>query len=309
MSSAAVRAFRGEAAVVLSAGDYRTVFLPDLGMLGASLTWRGAELISLHGGVDAYRRRSSTGLPLLAPWANRLSRTRFRVASVDVDLNRQPIKRDPNGLPIHGTMSAQHGWEIKRLEPARLVTRFDYSTPELLAAFPFSHEIQIESRLSAAGLRVTTIVTPTGKRRVPISFGWHPYFRAAGPRSRWTLDAPAREHLELDRKGIPNGRSAPERAGRLAVGKVVLDDLYALGRDRRFTLSGGGCAVEVRFDAGYPYAQLFAPPGKPFVAIEPMTAPTNALVTGKCPIVKPGEHFAAAFSVSAAPRCDALRRD
>ena len=302
MTSAAVRTFRGEAAVVLTAGDYQAVFLPDLGMLGASLTWRGAELLSLHGGVDAYRRRSSTGLPLLAPWANRLSRTRFRVAGVDIDLSRQPVKLDANGLPIHGTMTAQRGWEVVRLEPARLITRFDYSTPELLAAFPFPHEIEIEARLSAAGLRMTTIVRPTGKRRLPISFGWHPYFRVAGPRSQWMVRAPAREHLELDRKGIPNGRSARERAGTLAVGEVALDDLYELGRDRRFTLLGGGRAVEVRFDKGYPFAQLFAPPGKRFVAIEPMTAPTNALVTGTCSVVKPGERFVAAFSVSAAAR-------
>ena len=298
-SSAAVRRSRGEAAVVLAAGDYTAVFLPDLGMLGASLTWRGTELLSLHGGLAAYRRRSSTGIPLLAPWANRLSKTKFRVAGVDVDLRLLPIKLDPNGLPMHGTMTARRGWEVVRLEPGRLVARFDYSTPELLAAFPFPHELEVEARLSENGLRVTTALRPTGRRRVPVSFGWHPYFKAPGRRDRWSLRVPAREHLGLDPKGIPNGRSTPEPAGTVSLGDRALDDLYALGRDRRFVLSGGGRAIEVRFDDGYPFAQLFAPPGKRFVAIEPMTAPTDALVTRTCPFVKPKERFTAGFSVSA----------
>jgi galactose mutarotase-like enzyme len=297
--STAVRRFRGEAAVALAAGDYAAVFLPELGMLGASLTWRGAELLSLHGGIAAYRRRSSTGMPLLAPWANRLSRSRFRVAGAAVDLRRQSVKRDPNGLPIHGTMTGRRSWEVVRAEPGRLVSRFRYDTVELLAAFPFPHELEVDARLAGTGLRVTTTLRPTGDRPVPVGFGWHPYFRAAGPRRGWALRVPARDHLRLDRRGIPTGRASAEPPERLPLADAALDDLYALARDRRFVLSGGGRDVEVRFDAGYPFAQLFAPPGRPFVAIEPMTAATNALVTGACPLVRPGERFAATFSVSA----------
>ncbi len=298
-ASSVVRMFRGEAAVVLAAGDYTAVFLPDLGMLGASLTWRGVELLSLHGGLAAYRRRSSTGIPLLAPWANRLSKKQFRIAGVDVDLRRQPVKLDANGLPIHGTMVGRRSWEIVRLEPRRLVARFDYSASELLAAFPFPHELEVEVRLSESGLRVKTTLRPTGRQRVPVSFGWHPYFKAAGPRDRWTLRVPACEHLEVDRKGIPNGRSERQRAATLALNEVALDDLYALGRNRRFELAGGGRTIEVGFDAGYRFAQLFAPPGKRFVAIEPMTATTDALVTGAFALEQPGELYAATFTVSA----------
>jgi aldose 1-epimerase len=238
-------------------------------------------------------------MPLLAPWANRLSRTRFRVAGVDVDLRRRHLKLDANGLPIHGTMVGPRSWEIDRVEPGRLVARFDYSSPELLDAFPFPHELAVEARLSGTGLRVRTTLRPSGRRRVPVSFGWHPYFAPPGRRDLWTLQAPAREHIGLDRTGIPDGRSARERPGTIDLGTTALDDLYALGRYRRFELSGGGRTVVVRFDAGYPYAQVFAPPGKRFVAIEPMTALTNALVTGDCPIVEPGDRYVAAFSVSA----------
>ena len=53
-------------------------------------------------------------------------------------------------------------------------------------------------------------------------------------------------------------------------------------------------------DSGYPFTQVYAPDGTDAVAIEPMTAPTNALVTGGdgLTFVPPGETFAAGFSIS-----------
>ena len=54
-------------------------------------------------------------------------------------------------------------------------------------------------------------------------------------------------------------------------------------------------------EAGYPYAHVYAPPGAEFVCLEPMTAPTNALVTGTdLRFVQPGEAFVARFSISLA---------
>jgi len=44
----------------------------------------------------------------------------------------------------------------------------------------------------------------------------------------------------------------------------------------------------------------YAPPGEPFICFEPMTAPTNALVTGAgVAAVRPGDRFSARFSITA----------
>jgi galactose mutarotase-like enzyme len=63
-------------------------------------------------------------------------------------------------------------------------------------------------------------------------------------------------------------------------------------------VSGGGLRLEVRYGSGYPYAQVFSPAGADFVAIEPMTAPTDALTRDECPPVEPGETFRAVFEVT-----------
>src|SRR5205807_4803547 len=111
-------------------------------MLGVSLRHHGEELLALPGGVEGYRSGNVTGLPLLAPWANRLGSRRFTIAGVNVDLEGVALHDDGNGLPIHGTMTAQAGWEIVEGEGDRLRARFDYGArPDLLAAFPFPHEL------------------------------------------------------------------------------------------------------------------------------------------------------------------------
>jgi galactose mutarotase-like enzyme len=290
--------------VVLQAGELEAVVLPSLGMLVASIRARGDELVALPGGLAAWRAGHTTGIPLLYPWANRLARRRYEVGSVNVDLRRLDLHTDGNGLPIHGTMLARPEWEVTQLganrTSARVTARFDFGAhDDLLASFPFPHELTVAVRLSASRLRVETAVRPTGRTPVPVAFGWHPYFQLPDrPRDEWDLQLPARAHARLDKRGIPTGRATPEPAVRAPLAGRVLDDLYALGTDRTLALVAGKRRLRVTFDDHYPYAQVYAPAGKRFCAIEPMTAPTNALVTGAHPTVRPGARFVAAFSIA-----------
>jgi galactose mutarotase-like enzyme len=290
--------------VVLQAGELEAVVLPSLGMLVASLRARGDELVALPGGLAAWRAGHTTGIPLLYPWANRLARRRYEVGSVKVDLRRLDLHTDGHGLPIHGTMLARPEWEITQLGAnragARVTARVDFGAhDDLLASFPFPHELTVGVRLSASRLRVETVVRPTGRTPVPVAFGWHPYFRLPDrPRDEWELQLPARAHARLDPRGIPTGRAAPEPAAREPLAGRDLDDLYALGTDRTLALVAGKRRLRVTFDDSYPYAQIYAPAGKRFCALEPMTAPTNALVTGDHPMVRPGATFIAAFSIA-----------
>jgi aldose 1-epimerase len=295
----------GRAAVSLVAGPLAATVLPGLGLLGTSLRFHGDEFLSLPGGVDGYAAGHTTGLPLLAPWANRLEGDRYRVGPLTVDLAGAPrVHRDAAGLPIHGTLGAEPGWELVRLatdaRSAVMISRLDVgSRPDLLQSFPFAHVLTVELRLDAAALTVATSLRATGRRRVPVAFGWHPYFRLPGARrSALRVGLPVRRQLELDDRGIPTGGGWRLAAEERPLGRRALDDLYALGRDRRLSLTSGDRALRVLFDRNYGYLQVYAPPDQNVCCLEPMTAPTNALVTGSCPMVSPGQSFTARFSIS-----------
>jgi galactose mutarotase-like enzyme len=295
------RSFRGEPAIVLAAGEITATFVPRLGMTGVSLRYRGHEFLALPGGLPGLRDGKTMGLPLLAPWANRLATRRFRVGRVDVDLAGLPLKTDPYGLPIHGLLVGAPGWQVGRSSVRRATARIQATRDLDAPAWPFPHRIELAVVLGDGRLTVDTTIVPTGRRQVPVAFGWHPYLRLPGaPRRAWRLRLPERAHLALDARGIPTGGVQDEAAESKAIGRRRFDDLYRLGRGagRRLALEvDGGAAVELRSDANYPFAQVWVPPGQPFAALEPMTVPTNAIVDGDTPMVRPGESFTARFEL------------
>jgi aldose 1-epimerase len=285
--------------VTISSGPLDATFLPNLGMLGSSLRHRGEELLALPGGLDGYRQGRVTGLPLLAPWANRLGARRYEVDGIVVDLDGLDLTADEHGLPIHGTMTARPGWELVAVSRDSLAARFDFGAhPDLLASFPFPHELQIEASLEATTLRMDTTLVPTADRPVPVSFGYHPYLRLPGARrADIRLRLPQRRHVELDDRQLPTGRAHAEEAEDEPVGTRTFDDLYALGDDRRLSLIGGGRRLVLELGDGYGHAQVFTPPAAETICLEPMTAPVNALVDGACALAMPGTAFTARFSL------------
>jgi galactose mutarotase-like enzyme len=292
----------GAAAITLVAGDLAATFLPELGMVGSDLRWRGEPLVVLRGGARTLATGHTSGIPLLHPWANRLAGRRYVAAGVAVDLRRLDLPTDDNGLPMHGTMVGQRGWEVTHAttegDGAVLATRFDYGArADLLAAFPFPHVVELTAAVTPTALRLTTTITATTDQPVPVSFGWHPYLRVPGSRPAWRLRLPAREHLALSKRQIPTGRGRPQPEEDEAVADRTLDDAYALGPDHRFALTGAGVRLDVSFDAGYPFAQVWVPPGQRFACIEPMTAPVNALRTDAYALATTGAPYAAAFTL------------
>ena len=281
-------------------GDLRATFLPALGMLGTSLRLGDADFVALPGGVERYRAGHQTGVPLLAPWANRLSRRSYRAAGVEVDLGAVEVSTDPNGLPIHGTMTAARGWEVTERSDARVVARFDYGArADLLAAFPFPHTITVSATAVGRELRVETTVEPTSEQAVPISFGWHPYLRLpTGERASWRLKLPAMRRRRLDGRGIPTGERVEQDATTDAFADRTFDDLFELHDERLLSVEHDGAEVGLHFGDGYEYAQIYAPPDGDFVCFEPMTAVVDALVTGSCRVVEPGSQFTAEFSIT-----------
>ncbi len=292
--------FRGEPAVLVRAGELVATFLPGLGMTGVSLRRRGREHLALPGGVPALRAGKTTGLPLLAPWANRLGARRYRAAGVDVDLANLPLHTDANGLPMHGLLLGKPGWRLDRRSTGRGRAAFRASIEFDAPAFPFPHRIEVSVVAHEEGVTLDTTVIPTGRRRVPVAFGWHPYLRLPGTsRSQWQLRLPPRTHLALDAYGLPTRATQAEAREGAPIGRRTFDDLYLLGRERRLALlADDGTSITLRCGPGYPYAQVWVPGGRPFAALEPMTVATNSLVAGTTPLVGPGDAFTASFTLA-----------
>jgi aldose 1-epimerase len=296
--------------VIISSAGGRTEaeFVPDANMLCCSLRHRGAELLDAGHGVRAYAERGKTmGIPLLYPWANRLAAREYRAGGKLVGLpaaeGRYAV--DPNGLPIHGALPGLLRWQLDPVPsgpPAdRIGARLDWSSPELLELFPFVHELDLDVHVTDAGIELVTTVRATGEDSVPVAFGFHPYLTIPGTRRQtWEVTLGARSRLILDERMLPTGEREPIDRRTFGLGDQSWDDgLADLTEPPEFEVSAGGVRLAMSFGSGFSYAQVYAPPGHEFICFEPMTAPSNALISGDgLALVGSGGQYRAAFSIS-----------
>ena len=289
-------------------GETVAEFVPGANLLCCSLRHRGAELLDPGRGVEAYAERGKTmGIPLLYPWANRLSRDGYEAAGKSVELpggepgSRYPV--DPNGLPIHGAFPGRIVWEAEA-EGDRLTASVTWDEDELLELFPFRHRLSVRAIVDEQGLQITTTVYADGGDPVPVAFGYHPYLTLPdSSRDGWQVDLGAEQQLVLDDRMIPTGERVPLTSRDFLLGERSLDDgLAGLATPAQFLVSDGERTLSVSFEAGYDWAQVYAPPGHDYICFEPMTAPADALNSGEgLSVLAPGEDYSASFTLAVTP--------
>lgn len=289
-------------------------FAPTAGMVGVSMKHSGEELLGQRAGLGQYIASGKTfGIPLLAPWANRLEVAEF-AGTVLHTAGTPGVHSDGNGLPIHGLLAGCPDWRVTTAvadqSGAELRATLDFTEdrPEF-PAFPFPHRLTVTVALVGSTVTVTTAIEATGDVDVPVAFGWHPYFAPpGGDRGDWTVSKPFVHHLVLDERCVPTGEVQREPVevdvlGDPSNGGRTYDDLFCnVPAGTQAWVEGGKHRITMSYDEGYPYAVLFAPADQPLVAIEPMTAPTDPLA-GHFPIrsVAPGETFSATYSIHVTP--------
>ena len=282
-------------------------FVPDAGMVGCSLRHQGEELLGQRGGMSAYLQRGATfGIPLLAPWANRLGDDVYEVAGSTVSVTGvRGVHRDGNGLPLHGLLAAAGGWQVTSAtggaERARIAARLAFTAERAeFPAFPFPHELAVVVELVDATLTITTTVTPTTSQAVPIAFGWHPYFTLPGvPRAQWQVHLPFHTQMELNERSLPTGVRQAVSFADAPLGERTFDDLFAdVEPGAMAWVAGGGRRISVTYGEGYPYGVVYAPAGDSLIAIEPMTAPTDPFRPGREVVLAPaGGSYSATFTI------------
>jgi aldose 1-epimerase len=239
---------------------------------------------------------------LLLPWPNRIDGGRYPMAGTEYQLD---LSEPAAGNAIHG-LTRWSAWSLARHDPQAVVLH-----QALLGhtGYPFRLDLTVEYQLSGeAGLMVSVTAHNAGTRPAPYGTGSHPYLTAGAPAvDGCELTLPVSQWLPADARGIPSGPPGDVagtpfdfRAAR-QIGTVTLDHAFTgLERDEaglawaRLTSDGAGAALWA--DPGYGWLQVFTgdtlgpEQRRRAVAIEPMTCPPNAFVTGTdLLILEPGQ--------------------
>lgn len=266
---------------------------PKVGCNAIEFSLRGENYMYTGGAslTEIRDRRRLCGNPLLAPWANRLSPSSFPANGRIYELSETigNIRKDGNGLPIHGLLAFSDAWEVLHADAlenrAELTCRLEFwRYPELMAQWPFAHSLFLTYRLQNGALEVETVVENYALEPMPIAIGYHPYFQLPSvSRDEWYATVPARQMAVLNDKFTPTGEKKPFTASTpLALKDHVLDNIFEdlIVDDERkavFSVSGGGRKLSVVYGPRYPVAVVYAPKGQDFICFEPMSGVTNQL--------------------------------
>jgi aldose 1-epimerase len=226
------------------------------------------------------------GIPFLAPWANRIpGGMHANGHHYSFNMESSSIRLDPNGLPIHGLLTACPWWKVTALvadqNAASVTSRLEFwRYPELMTNWPFAHEYEMTYRLSHGVLEVRLAVINLSADPMPVAVGFHPYFELPGvPRSEAIARVPVRSHVDMDDRLVPTGKLTPvEFKNPVSLADHFFDYGFTdLIPNEPFSVEGGGKKIEVRFGPKYTVAIVYAPKGENYICFEPMTALTNGI--------------------------------
>ena len=270
---------------------------------------------------QAQKTPGLNGIPFLAPWANRLGEQAFWANGKKYPFN-MTLGNVRGPIPIHGLLGASGLWQVTEVaadaQSARVTSKLEFwKYPDLMAQWPIAHEYEMTYRLAGGVLEVQITVTNLSAESMPISLGFHPYYRIPDvSRDEWTLHLPARKMIVADNHLVATGEFKPnELPDPLPLKTNNLDTGFTdLVRDTdgraHIWIESGEKKVEAILGPKFTVALIYDPPAPPgqtrdFACIEPMTAITNALNLnheGKYPdlqSVPPGGKWAESFWIRA----------
>lgn len=271
---------------VITRGDARAT-ITELAAALREFSIGGVEL------TESYPEYSSPPFAdgiVLMPWPNRVADGLWHLDGVPQQLDLTEVERH----------NALHG--LLRFTAYRLVERTEGSVTLGAVVFPqhgypFHLDTTVRYELVDNGLSVTHHVRNLSQAKAPVAIGTHPFLAMSDvPTEQLELTVYAATRFEVDARLNPireidvDGPNYDLRPGR-PVKDLQLDDAFG----GLITVDGVSAVLrapdgrEVRLlqDDNHPYLQVFTTRSFPkkngpglAVAVEPMTAPPNALNTG-----------------------------
>lgn len=272
-------------------------FDEDGGLSFSFVPARGACLTELViGGVpllDGYREASELDTldwgksAILAPFPNRLRDGKYSFEGVEYQF---PVNEPARNNALHGFVMDKP-FEI--VEESAFSVALEYRYDGGFAYFPFPFLLRVTYSLSAAdGFTAFFEMKNTGSDPMPAGLGWHPYFRLGDSADALFLQLPAAEQVLVDERMIPTGEKLrfDDFEVMKKIGATAFDTGFRLPEPCVARLREGTRGLEYWQDGAFPFLQVFIPPARRSIALEPMTCNIDALNNGEgLRVLAPGE--------------------
>lgn len=244
---------------------------------------------------------------VLAPWPNRVRDGKWVLDGQTLQLDITEPARD-NAL--HGLLRVAPYLVVERTESSITLAATVYPQH----GYPFRVATTVTYELVDGGLRVIHTATNESGAPAPVAFGTHPFFRIGDvPTEEVTLTLHAGTRFDVDDRlnplaEVPVDGDFDLRGGRL-VAELELDTAFGglapVDRVVATLTAPDGRRVSLWQDENHGYSQVFTTRSFPkdgglglAVAVEPMTAPPDALNSGLgLKWLEPGETWSVEWGI------------
>ncbi len=238
------------------------------------------------------QRPSSSGIPILFPFPNRIANAHYKWEGISYDLPAEKTYHDQSGNAIHG-FCLDLPWRVIAHEETYAIAQFQLSIDgkHRLKYWPGDIFIEVKYEVRGAALRAEFRIGNPGQTSVPWGLGTHPYFKVPlseqGTLNNCLIEAPATEEWVLE-NNVPTGvkktisKSHDLREGawldQLKLDHVLsglpeeTEQYECLIMDEQ-----GGLIVSQDYDSLFSELVVYTPPERNCVCLEPYSCVTNAI--------------------------------
>ncbi|WMI68558.1 aldose 1-epimerase [Mangrovimonas sp. YM274] len=213
---------------------------------------------------------------VLFPFANRIAKGQYTFEGQTYQLKKGEV--DPDNA-IHGLIYDREfdivNKEVTR-EKAMATLRYEQTTSQ--EGFPFLYAMELTYAVSNSELTLTVDVENIGTEAFPFTLGWHPYFESSNlGESQLLMDCQGK--LKVDAFMIPVEKEALQLPSELQIGEQQFDDCFYLGATT-VGFKTPDYHIAIATTSKENYLQVYTPPGRKAMAIEPQTGPANSFNSG-----------------------------
>ena len=234
----------------------------------------------------------------LFPFAGRLPDGKYAFGGQDYQF-------EINDAEFH---AALHGFLYN--QPMRLIEKiadenhaevtFSFVSEKVNAAYPFNIEVIIRYQLNEKGFTSMTTFKNHGETEAPLAYGVHPYFRFDKKVDELHIKIPTETETILNKRLVPSGETKINSAflDATKIGHRGFDNGFQFPKisstvTTELSDPEENCTINIWQETGknkFNFLQVYTPPQRDCIAIEPLCGNINSLNTDDDRVVlKPGE--------------------
>ncbi len=241
---------------------------------------------------------------ILLPYPNRLRDGRYvhEGKTYQFDLTNAATQNSIHGFGKDAPMNVDKIWVKKHGAGLRCVWQYDGHH----AAYPFPFTADIMMILRAGQFEMDMTVYNDGATEIPVGLGWHPYFKMSEKSNESSLKMPNCQLISIDDRMLPTGEKTQfNKFKRLTrIKEATLDNGFFINNqteNAETVLASEHGRLTFWQETGHQkwnFLQVFTPPHRKSVAIEPMTCNIDAFNNGDgLVMLKPSEYMGGKFGV------------